>query len=119
MTEKYNNRSVGTEYERKAADYLRTHGYEILEKNFRCRSGEIDLIGKDGEYLVFIEVKYRSSDRMGEPAEAVNYRKQRAIIRVAKFYMLKNQISEDTPCRFDVVVILENEITLLQDAFML
>lgn len=54
------------------AEYLKTQGYEILEKNYRCRIGEIDLIAKEGETLVFVEVKYRRDDKMGNPKEAVD-----------------------------------------------
>ena len=56
-----NNRRTGSEYEARAAEYLTANGYRILERNFRCRQGEIDLIAQDGSYLVFVEVKYRSS----------------------------------------------------------
>ena len=67
---------------------LKKKGYRILEANFRCRFGEIDLIARDGAYLVFIEVKYRSSLKDGDSLEAVNRRKQRKIIRVAEYYPL-------------------------------
>ena len=70
-----------------AAAYLKKKGYRILEANFRCRFGEIDLIARDGAYLVFIEVKYRSSLKDGDSLEAVNRRKQRKIIRVAEYYL--------------------------------
>ena len=71
-----------------AAAYLKKKGYRILEANFRCRFGEIDLIARDGAYLVFIEVKYRSSLKDGDSLEAVNRGKQRKIIRVAEYYLL-------------------------------
>jgi putative endonuclease len=78
-------------------------GYRILEANFRCRFGEIDLIARDGAYLVFIEVKYRSSLKDGDSLEAVNRRKQRKIIRVAEYYLCMHQEKTDLPCRFDVI----------------
>ena len=56
-----NKRQVGTQYESMAVQYLTEAGYHILERNFRCRTGEIDIIAKDGAYLVFVEVKYRAS----------------------------------------------------------
>ena len=83
-----NKRAVGTAYEKLAGEYLRQQGYEILEYNFRCRMGEVDIVAKDGEYLVFVEVKYRSSGRSGSPLEAVDRRKQRIISKVASYYCL-------------------------------
>ena len=112
-----NNRAVGTEYEVKASEYLRNQGYQIIEKNFRCRIGEIDLIARDDDYLCFIEVKYRSGSTKGYPAEAINYNKIRRITRTAEYYMLTHQIAQNTPCRFDAVVILNHEITLIKNAF--
>ena len=69
MHKKQNKRRTGTEYERRAGAYLEERGYEILEYNFRCRMGEIDIIARDGEYLVFCEVKYRLDARSGHPAQ--------------------------------------------------
>lgn len=115
----YNKRSIGSEHEQIAAEFLRKNGYNIIERNYYCRSGEIDIIAKEQKYLVFVEVKYRSSLQNGYPEEAVHFRKQRSIIRAARFYMLSHSISEDTPCRFDVVVILGEETKLIVDAFTL
>ncbi len=112
-----NKREVGTNFEQKAANFLAEQGYHLLARNFRCRLGEIDLIGRDGEYLCFIEVKYRSSTTKGFPAEAINYNKMRRITRTAQFYMLSHKISQNTPCRFDAVVILDKDISLIKNAF--
>ena len=76
-----NRRQIGTEEEALAAVFLKAQGYEILEQNFRCRLGEIDIIARDGSALVFIEVKYRRNAAYGTPAEAVNLRKQQKICR--------------------------------------
>ena len=111
-----NNREVGTDYEEKAAEILKTHGYQILEKNFRCRMGEIDIIARDGEYLVFCEVKYRKGAAMGHPSEAVGVRKQRVISKCAAWYLAKNGM-DGTACRFDVVSIEGRDITLIKNAF--
>lgn len=112
-----NKRAVGTQYEQEAAEYLKKNGYLILEKNFRCKTGEIDLIAKSEGYLCFIEVKYRSGISKGYPAEAINPNKIRRITRTAQFYMLIHKIPQETPCRFDAVLILEHEITLIKNAF--
>jgi putative endonuclease len=114
---KMNNREVGTEYEQKAADFLIQSGYTILAKNFRCKIGEIDLIARNEGYLCFIEVKYRSGTSKGFPAEAITPNKIRRITRTAQFYMLLHQLPQETPCRFDAVVILEHEISLIKNAF--
>lgn len=112
-----NKRETGSRYEREAADYLKKNGYDILINNFRCRLGEIDLIAINEGYLCFIEVKYRSSTLRGFPSEAVDKRKMMRIVRTAQYYMLLNQISQTTPCRFDVVVILDGEISVIKNAF--
>ena len=97
--------------------YLRTQGYEILTYNFRCRSGEIDIIARDGEYLVFVEVKYRRDASRGNPLEAVDRKKQRIISKVASYYCLTHGYGEAMPCRFDVVAMLGEQITLIKNAF--
>lgn len=112
-----NKRALGSHYEQIAADHLANHGARILEQNFRCRQGEIDLIVKDGRYLVFVEVKYRSSVGKGDPTEAVNPFKQQRIRNSARYYLYQNRYGEDTPCRFDVVSILGSEVRWIRDAF--
>jgi len=112
-----NKRQVGSRYEDTAAAYLIKNGYTILQKNFRCRQGEIDLVGREGRYLVFIEVKYRRDEGAGDPALAVNELKQNRIRQTALYYLYSHGYGEDTPCRFDVVSILGEEIRLIRDAF--
>lgn len=112
-----NKRAAGADYEQKAAKYLEAMGYRILAYNFRCRMGEIDLIARDGRYLVFIEVKYRTDTRMGMPQEAVDYRKQRKICQVADYYCLTKKIPPSQPCRFDVAAFSEGKWTILRNAF--
>ena len=112
-----NRRKTGAAYEEKAAAHLSGLGYEILERNYRCRQGEIDLIAKDGGTLVFLEVKYRRTASCWEPAEAVHAAKQRTICRVADYYRMRHQIPENQPCRFDVVAVLGEEIFLYRNAF--
>lgn len=111
-----NKREVGTSYEKIAGKYLEEHGYEILEYNFRCRTGEIDIIAKEKEYLVFCEVKYRNTKDKGHPFEAVSFLKQKKISKCAMYYINQKKLY-DVPCRFDVIGILGEEITLLKNAF--
>lgn len=112
-----NQRSLGGSYEQMAADFLSKHGYQILERNFRCRTGEIDIIARDGDFLAFVEVKYRSSMNYGGPMAAVGLKKQHTISRTAAFYLLARHMRMDTPCRFDVVGILPDRIVLQKNAF--
>lgn len=112
-----NKRQTGTSYEIKAEEYLIKKGYKILERNFRNRSGEIDIIAKDGEYFCFVEVKYRTTNDFGSPLEAVDYRKQNQIRKVAMFYLMKNKLSEWTPCRFDVIGFEGEKMTHIENAF--
>lgn len=112
-----NKRKIGAEQEALAEQYLIKQGYHILQKNFYSRFGEIDIIAKKDKYLVFIEVKYRKDEKMGFPEEAIDMRKQNNIIQMARFYMFQKKISENTPCRFDVVCILGEKIQLLENAF--
>ena len=112
----YNNRKIGEHKEKVAAKYLQSLGYEVLEYNYRYRQGEIDLICKEGEFLVFCEVKYRNSLRNGFPEEAVTYTKQRTISRCASHYLLTHGFA-DIPCRFDVISIVGSEIRVLRNAF--
>lgn len=112
-----NKRKVGQEQEEAAAKFLEESGYRILQKNYRCRAGEIDLIAVHKGYLVFVEVKYRQKDRTGQPEEAVNLQKQRQISKVAAWYLAEQGLNVYTPCRFDVVAVTPEEIRVYEDAF--
>lgn len=112
-----NKRKKGTVYEQKAAEYLQGHGYEILEKNYRCRIGEVDIIARHTGYLVFLEVKYRKNILIGMPIEAVHLKKQKTISKVADYYRMKHGLLDTTSIRFDVVSILDQKIMLIENAF--
>ena len=112
-----NTRKIGAQREEQVCAYLLSAGVNIRERNFRCRQGEVDIIGYDGEYLVFFEVKYRSSSRKGSAAEAVGFAKQKKICRVSDYYLMIHQCREDTPIRFDVVAIDAEKITWIKNAF--
>ena len=112
-----NRRQTGTAYERRAGEYLKEQGYELIGYNFRCRQGEIDIIARDGRYLVFVEVKYRADSTVGNPFEAVTSAKQRTISKVASYYCLTHGYGTSTPCRFDVAAILGKQIKVIQNAF--
>ena len=90
---------------------------EILYFNYRCKIGEIDLIARDGQYLVFVEVKYRSFKNQGGAMYAISGAKQRRICRVAQWYMAENNISQDMYCRFDAVLIDGQDISHIKNAW--
>ena len=96
---------------------LQSCGYKILQYNFYTRIGEIDIVAKEGEYYVFVEVKYRSTDDYGMPEEAIDYRKQKRIIAASRYYLMKQGVPENVPCRFDVVCILGKKYKIIKDAF--
>src|SRR5947208_15964439 len=95
---------LGEEGERAAARFLEARGYRILERNYRTRRGEIDLIAEDGRMLVFVEVKVRLDDRFGGPAAAITRAKQARIARLAQQYLAWRRVGDRT-CRVDVVLI--------------
>jgi putative endonuclease len=103
-----------------AVSFLKKNGYRILEKNYRCPIGEIDIIARDRQVLVFVEVKTRKSAALGYPEEAVNSKKQKKISQVALHFLQKNHLTDET-VRFDVVAVLMTssppEMKLIKDAF--
>jgi putative endonuclease len=113
-------RLVGNAGEEAAVQYLLQQGYRILERNYRCRFGEIDLIARDGRTLAFIEVKTRRSQRFGPAASAVTFEKQRHLIKASQVYVTQRRKAFEF-CRFDVVAIEMDthglHIELIKDAF--
>lgn len=112
------DKNKGFEYEKIAKSYLLQRNYKILEENFICRLGEIDVIASKNNILHFIEVKGRLNTDYGYPREAVNKQKQRRIISAAKYYfMLKKR--DDFICQFDVIEIIADnkEINYIENAF--
>jgi putative endonuclease len=100
--------ALGIYGESEAYDYLVKKGYEIVQRNYTCKIGEIDLIIKDKNELVFVEVKCRSSLYFGRPCEAVNYKKQRKIIRTTQNY-IKEKNAYKALVRFDIIEVLANK----------
>jgi putative endonuclease len=112
--------ALGKAGEEAAVEFLCQHGYRILERNYRCRFGEIDLIARDGRMLAFIEVKTRRSQKYGPAAAAVTVQKQRHLVKASQAYLIQ-QKKADVPCRFDVVTVeidaQQLHIELIKDAF--
>lgn len=116
-----NKKETGSYGEKLATEFLKELGYKIIIKNYVYRKGEIDLIAKDGELLVFIEVKYRKNLEFGRPELQITNSKQHQIKKVALGYLFENDI-RDMQCRFDVIAILhlpetEPEINHIINAF--
>ncbi len=105
-----------------AATYLSQQGLQILERNYRVRGGELDLIALDGETLVFVEVRYRKNARFGGAAASIDARKQQRLIHAAQVYLLKHPRQALRPCRFDCVLLdalHRPQIDWIKDAFQL
>ena len=102
----YSKQIIGNNGEQQACEYLITKGYKIEKRNYRCKMGEVDIIAKDrsGE-LVFVEVKTRKSYKYGFPLEAINYYKKNHILKVAQYYMMKNNIV-NAKVRFDAIEVM-------------
>jgi putative endonuclease len=100
-----NSRSKGKKWEKAAESFLKQRGLKTLERNFHCRFGEIDLVMKDGQTLVFTEVRYRADNRHGSGAESVTRSKQQRLIRAASMFLQKHAHHPEQACRFDVISI--------------
>ena len=105
---KLSKKSIGDIGENYAERYLKRKRYKVLERNFKNKLGEIDIICSKGDFLCFVEVKSRSSLNFGSPIDAVNYHKQKRIINGAKYYIMKNKISKMN-IRFDVIEVFMNK----------
>ncbi|MBN2410942.1 YraN family protein [candidate division KSB1 bacterium] len=122
MTASNNRARTGKKGEDEAAGYLSAKGYEILERNYHTREGEVDIIAKTGEILVFVEVKAGRQKDFGEPETWVDVKKQQKIGMAAESYLQLNNI-ENVDCRFDVVAIIffntTQQIKHIENAFWL
>ena len=116
MTDKIEKGTAGEELARR---YLEQRGFTLITRNYRCRVGELDLIMRDGDHLVFVEVRSRRDSQYGTPAESITPAKQRRIIRAAAYYLQKKRL--DLPCRFDVIAITypdgQAALEWIKDAF--
>jgi putative endonuclease len=106
---------LGEKGERLAEDYLKAQGYRILERNYRIRMGEIDLIARHGDCICFVEVKARAAAEA--PQEAVGWHKQRKLARLAQAYLKSKFDTVDVRCRFDVVAVSGTSVSLIPNAF--
>ena len=111
----------GSYWEKRADSFLRRNGLNTLERNFNCRSGEIDLVMDDGESIVFVEVRFRNNIGYGSGAETVTRQKQARLTRAAQYFLCKNPRLSQMPCRFDVISIAEDkggqDVNWIRNAF--
>jgi putative endonuclease len=113
-------RKIGAEAERLAQNYLEKKGLRLITHNYHCRSGEIDLIMLDGNFLVFVEVRYRKNDIFGSAAESVTGHKQRRLLTTANYFLQSEKSYKDNSCRFDVITVsgqYNPQIEWIKDAF--
>ena len=115
-----NKHEAGLAGQEAAERFLQGKGCEVLARNYRVKTGEIDLVVKDGSYIVFVEVKFRSGLKYGYPREAVGYVKQKRIMNTALHYLAKHKLL-DADIRFDVVEVLEQQgqlyVSHIENAF--
>lgn len=118
MAIKGEKRRLGFFGERRAARFLKRNGYRIVERNFKCKAGEIDIIASKGETLAFIEVKTRTSDSFGAPNEAVDNVRRRRYSNAANFYFYINHLRmDDYTVRFDIIEIFGDDVNHIENAF--
>lgn len=106
---------TGKEAENQAASFLQNQGLRLLERNYRCRMGEIDLIMEHGNTLVFVEVRLRRNGNFGGAAASITSHKQRKLIHAAQHYL--QQHAKQPACRFDALLLDGNKIDWIKDAF--
>lgn len=112
----FSTQNAGTAAEQHAANFLQQQGLRLLQRNFRCRLGEIDLIMQDAVTLVFVEVRLRSGEQFGGAASSIDARKQAKLIRAAEIYL--STLTTLPPCRFDAVLLNRaGEIDWVKNAF--
>jgi putative endonuclease len=109
---------IGATAEDRAADALYRRGYRIVERNYRCRVGELDIIARDGPTLVFVEVRSRRTGEHGSALDAVGWRKQQKVSRVAALYIAARRPAFES-ARFDVVAITGSDVVVIKDAWRL
>jgi putative endonuclease len=110
-----NNTEKGREAEKMATDFLVSKGYEIIAKNYRAGKGEIDVIARDKDVIVFVEVKSRKNTAFGYPEMAVSPQKERLLQATAEVFLTEKNLLHDI--RFDIISISGNEIEHFEDAF--
>ncbi len=110
-------KQTGDLYEERAVNYLKTMGYNIIERNFRCCYGEIDIIAVKDHLFVFTEVKVRRGSFSGSAGSAISYQKQRKIRITARYFLMTQNLQEWPPCRFDAALFENGRLSYIENAF--
>jgi len=115
-------RGIGSHWEERAAAYLQAQGLVVLERGYRCRLGEIDIIASESDTLVFVEVRFRRNRRFGSASETVGAIKQTKLLRAARHFLMRHPCYADVPIRFDVIAVdgensSEARVDWLRNAF--
>lgn len=109
---------IGSEIESAACKWLEQQGLAIVERNYRCKLGEIDIVAREGDTIIFIEVRKRSHPGFGDGFSSVDYRKQQKLLRTARRYLQERKYFDQYPCRFDIVSARSaTQLEWLRDAF--
>ncbi len=120
MTRPTPQQRIGAQAEQLALEHLMAAGLRLVERNYRCRFGEVDLIMNDGDALVFVEVRFRRSERFGGAVASVDHHKQRRLITTAQHFLQTHPALQRRPARFDLVAVTEpNTLEWIQNAFEL
>ena len=100
---------TGNDAEFRACQYLAEQGLELIERNFHCRYGEIDLVMRDQRTIVFVEVRFRQADSLVDGAQSITAGKQRRLVRSASYYLQRHKLNDTIPARIDVVAVTQGE----------
>lgn len=110
--------ALGKAAEDAAARFLEQAGLIIIERNFRCKGGELDIIAREGDILAFIEIRMRSHPDFGSGLDSVDFTKQRKLIQAARYFLQVRKYHDQLPCRFDIVSVRSSsDIAWIRDAF--
>ncbi len=112
-----NKRQTGSNYEDVAERYMLEHGFLIVERNYVCPVGEIDLVARKGSIWCFVEVKYRKGSEYGFAAEAVTFKKQQKLVKTADRYIRQRKLNPNGNYRFDVMAIQGRHIEYIENAY--
>ena len=112
-----NKRDIGKDKEKKAADYLEKNGITVKENNYYGKYGEIDIVAEDGKTVVFVEVKYRKSEKCGKAEESVSKTKMKRLYITAMEYLTKKRIANSVSVRFDLIAINGTKINWIKNSF--
>lgn len=112
-----NKRDIGKDKEKKAADYLQKNGITVKENNYYGKYGEIDIVAEDGKTVVFVEVKYRKSEKCGKAEESVSKTKMKRLYITAMEYLTKKRIANSVSVRFDLIAINGTKINWIKNSF--